>query len=857
MKKEKSKIMNKVKSLIGPIILCAIIVAGILVVINYDDGEEVEETIRVNAYDGSETPVVMENDELKFTLDPTTTQFTLEVKDTGKVWYSNPQDADEDTIALTNEKNKLKSTIAMTYSNTTGLQTLYNNYEYSIEKGIYEIEQGEDYVKVNYSMGDTEKEFVIPPVAKEDDFKKLMENMSKSNANMIQQYYKKYDINDLGKKDNKEELLASYPILEQTPIYVLRDTTKEGMKVKFQTYFEEAGYTYDQYLADKELNHAVKSSDKPIFNANMIYRLDGSDLVVEVPLKELEFKEEYPIYNLTILPYFGAAGKQDTGFMMVPEGGGALIRFNNGKTAQNAYYSNMYGWDMALSRESVVHNTRSTYNTFGISNGDDSFLCMMEDGVAYAAVQADISGRYNDYNYVNAQYSIMLCEQYDVGDIANSSVYVYLKELPDESLVQRYRFVNSGSYVDMAKEYQAYLEDKYEGYFVKQENDTQAPMVLEVVGAIDKVKQVFGVPVSRPWKLTTYEEAGEMVRNLKEEGIENLTVKMTGWCNGGEKQKVLNSVKTISELGSKKDLQNMIQNASANGVDVYLDGITQYAYDSDILDGFSTFRDAARFITKERAELFEYSEITYSAREGIDSYWLLHNEEALKMADNLTKAANEFGAGVSFRDTGMDLSADYYLKNTVSRQAALQKQQEQLRKMADADSNVMINMGNDYAVAYSDVITNMDFKGSEYTILDEAVPFYQIALHGYVDYTGEALNLAGNTEEELLCAAEYGAGLSFTMMQETAFALQKTLYTEYYGSDYTAWHDRMLSIYNRYNEELGHTFDQQIVGHEKLNHEVSCTTYEDGTKVYVNYSYAESETADGVKIPARDYKVVR
>lgn len=864
MKKEKSvrkteikaAVLKQLKSLIFPVILCAIILGGVYVVINYQNVEEEEEIIRINGYEGTSEPIVVENDQLKLTMDPATTQFSLEVKGTGKVWYSNPADAADDPIALTAERGKLQSTLLMSYSVTTGLETQYDNYNYSIKNGIYEIEAGEDYIRVNYSIGNTEKEYIIPPVCTEEDFDRWMSLMDKSGTNMVKQYYKKYDINALGKKDDREALLASYPILETEPIYVLRDSANDSLKSKMEQYFEEAGYTLEDYAEDKELNQAEKSSDKPVFNVNMIYRLEGGDLVVEIPLSELEYKEEYPIYTVTPLPYFGAGGPEDEGYMLVPEGGGAIINFNNGKTAQNSYYANMYGWDMAISRDAVVHNTRAYYNAFGVSQGEDSFLCILEEGVPYASVQADINGRNNSYNYVSAVYSVNLREKYDVGEIANSAVYVYLPELPDETLTQRYRFVDSGSYVDMAKEYQGYLMDKYEGYFTMND-DTETPVAVEIVGAVDKVKQVLGVPVSKPLKLTSYKEAETMIRELQSEGLNNMSVKLTGWCNGGVNQKILKKVKPLSELGGKKDLQSLVSSAQELGIDIYLDGVTQYEYDSNIFDGFFSFTDAARFISKERAELFVYSDVTYAAREGVDSYYLLHNNLALEMAENLAAAAGQYGAGVSFRDTGMDLSADYYEKDTVSRQQAMVRQSEQLKSMADSGMNIMINMGNEYAAVYSDMITNMDLQGSEYTILDAYVPFYQMALHGYVNYTGAALNLAGNTEEELLRSAEYGAGLYFTLMRETAFALQKTLYTEYYGSDYAAWHDRMIDIYTRYNTELGHTFNQEMTGHELITPELSCTTYEDGTKVYVNYSYADATTPDGVNVPARDYKVVR
>ena len=62
--------------------------------------------------------------------------------------------------------------------------------------------------------------------------------------------------------------------------------------------------------------------------------------------------------------------------MFVPEGGGATINFNNGKTNQSTYYANVYGWDMCLSRDAVVHNTRAYYGVYGVSQGDNSFICI-------------------------------------------------------------------------------------------------------------------------------------------------------------------------------------------------------------------------------------------------------------------------------------------------------------------------------------------------------------------------------------------------------------------------------------------------------------------------------------------------
>lgn len=857
-KERRDAVLKEIKAMIFPTVLLAIIALAIVFVMTYQAKPSDEENIPPRAYAGDDKPIVIENSDLKLVMDPLTTTFDVTVKSSGKVWHSVPEDGANDPKAIVETKKKLQSTFLLTYSRQAGLETIYDSYTYSAQNGIYEIETGEDYIRVDYSLGNVEKEYVIPIVAKASELDELFQKMSIKEKDVCKQFYKKYDINNLSKSDakNKDELLENYPIMADEPIYILRDTTREAQKKAMQGYLETAGYTYDMFLADKELNTKESTSDKPIFNATVIYRLDGDDLVVEVPFAEMESKKDYPIYKVCVLPYFGAGGPDDEGYMLVPSGGGSLINFNNGKTAQSVYYANVYGWDMALSRKDVVHDTVATMNVFGIASGKDSFICILEDGASYAGINADVAGRTSSYNYVNAEYNVKSREQYDVGEIANSEVYVFIENLPDESLVQRYSFIDSNSYVDMAKDYQDYLKTTYPGYFALNTNNESTPVTVEIVGAVDKVRQILGVPVSRPLALTTFEEAEEMIAEISNAGINNLSVKYTGWCNGGVNQKYLNSVKVLSDLGGKKDLQKLSKTAKDLGVDLYLNGVTNYEHGSNIFDGFFSYRDAAKFLSKERAELYKYSKVTYAQREGSDTYFLLHASIINEMIDNLSDAAKKYNTNISFEDVGKDLSSDFYKKDYTSREKAKNEQIAKLQAIDDSGMKIMVNGGNSYAIPYADIVTNVDLKGSEYTILDEVVPFYELAIHGYVDYTGAPINASGNIEEAVLEAAEYGAGLSFSFMKESPFTLQKTLYTEYYGSNYDEiWND-MLEIYERYNRELGHTFNQEMVNHDNLSADVSETVYADGTKVYVNYGFEDYVGTD-VKVPARDYLVVK
>lgn len=851
----KKAVIKQLKSMIAPLIILGIIAIGIIVVLFWKKEPEAEQFIEVRNFEDGKSEYVIENDQLKLVMDGETTQFDLTVKSSGKVWHSVPEGVDNDAKALTLEKEKLKSTLLLTYSTINGVDTLYQNSTYSMERKTYQIDESENALTIHYTVGELEKEYIVPPIISEERMNAYLEKMDKNQQMMVKEAYKKYDINNLGKKDNKEELLENYPMLENEICYIIKPTVKGNIRTKMEQYFEEAGYTKQDYVEDKKNDLTQSSSNKPVFNLDMIYRLEGGDLVVEIPLKSLEYKKDYPVIKLCMLPYFGAGGVTDEGYILVPEGGGAIIDFNNGNTAQNGYYANVYGWDDAIDRAAVVHDTHTSFNVFGIAQGKDSFLCILEEGAPRASIQADISGKLSSYNFANVTHDILHREQYEVQDRYTGKMFVYEKELPDEMIRNRYRFVDSGDYVKMAESYHDYLAERTEGGLTLQQ-ETVAPAVIEILCAADKVKQVMGVPVNRPLKLTTFKEARSILDELNQNGIQNMSVKLTGWMNGGVNQKILTDTKLVSALGSRKDLKDLISFAEGAGMDFYLDGNVSYAHDSKTSDGFMVFRDAARFVSDEKAELLPYSTITYGKKKGEDAYYLLRESVIKKAFRNLTKTAESYQANVSLQDIGMNLSSDFREDEPVSRQQALEDQVSLIKELKSSGKKLMTNFGNDYAACYSDLITNMEFSGARYAIINREVPFYQIALHGYVDYTGESINLAQDYEEEVLRCAEYGAGLSFTVMQEASSVLQNTYYSKYFGTDYEGWKDRIVEIYQRYNRELGHTFSQRMVNHIQINDKLMCTVYEDGTKVYVNYSYTDTE-ADGRTIPARDYAVVR
>lgn len=849
---------NEKKSIVGSIlkifIPIAIVAAIVIVILNIEPEEEIKEVLDVYSLSTDESKFVLENDQLKFTLDSATTQFELKVKDTGAVWYSNPQDIDSDTKALPADKSNLNSTLMITYGNMNGVWTNLNNYSLSVEKGIYDIEmlEDEDAVKVNYTIGNIEPKYIIPIAVPEDRMNEFLDKMEKKPKKQILEYYRKYDIEKLKAKDDKDALLLQYPDLEEHPIYALRDNVKPYLKAKIEEYFAEVGYTEEDYEADLARYSQESSQDIPIFNVSVVYRLEGGDLVVEVPYEDIDFKSDYPLTNVEVLPYFGAGGLEDEGYIIVPESGGCVIRFNNQRYDQNVYYSNVYGWDYCTSRKAVVTETRNAFPMFAISKNGNSFMCLLEDGASFANINADVSGRNHNFNHASAGYSVLHYEAYDVGAKSSASFYVFENEVPQVTVKQRYRFVDTDSYVKLANEYGEYLVEKYPGLDKAAGADT--PMVVDVIESVDKVQQKLGVPKSAPFALTTYDQTVEIADSLNELGIDNFDMKISGWMNDGYTHTVLTDVDYISELGGKKKFKNMISSLTGKGIDVYLDGQTEFAYNSGLTDGFVAFRDAARFNTRENAELRDYSIVYYGQDEEAEAYYLLRPQYISDCFNTLTDFAKEYGVNVSLRNTGYILNSDFNPKNLTTREKIIGLQRQDFENAKNSGSKFIINYGNDYAIEYADTITNMDISNTNNAIIDFDIPFYQIAIHDKVNYVGDPINMAEDAVYELLKSAEYGAGLQFQVMASDSSKLQDTKYTCFYGADFSNWKDSIGEIYNRYNSELSGTFDKEITDHYLTGKNVRVTEYENGTKVYVNYGY-ENETVDGVEIPSRDYVV--
>lgn len=823
--------------------------------------EEEQKEIELREYDAEAyagMDFTLESDDLLFELDPDTTQFTVTQKSNGKVWYSSPVGAADDPMADAASKRLMQSAMIIEYTAVNDLKTILNTFEHSLTNGLYTLEKVEDgnAIKVNYSIGKVAKKFFIPIAVPEARMMEYYDQLDRSTQRKVDNGYRKLDINSLLPTDDVDELLALYPDLETNCIYVVRESTKDHQKKALEEAFAALGYTEEDYEKDLLYYPNASSTKNPVYNISIVYRINNNRLEVEIPQQEIEYRTDVPLTKISLLPYFGAGSTEDTGYLLVPEGSGAIIDFNNGKSNLAAYYAQLYGWDYGLKRDVVVDETRVAFPVYGIANGDSSMISVVDSYSTTATIQADVSGRRGSYNSAYVTYDMIHSSQMDISAKSDATVLAFEEGLPEGNIKQCYYFIEGTSYVDMAETYRDYLTEKYPE--LTKVTDAELPVAVEFIGAVDRVKQILGMPVTMPEVLTSFKDAKAILEEMTGAGYKNLSVRYSGWMNGGIDHSIPKDIDLTSGMGGKKALKALLSYAEGNDIDVYLSGRTQNVYDSNIFDGYIKSRDVAKYLSREEVETPEFSHIWFGGlnESRVEAHHLLRPSVCATLMQNLADYAKEYNTGVGYEDAGYLLSGDYNRRRPVTREESMQMQVEKLAAAKENGVPVLLTGGNEYALPYADLITDMDLEGKDYLIFDREVPFYQIAIHGLVNYTGSAMNLSDDPVDVLLKSAESGAGLAFAYIAASADILQDTEYMDFFGANYDGWKDIAKEYYLRYKEEMAGLNDKFIIDHQILAKGVTATTYEDNTVVYVNQN--DSAYDDGtVSIPARDYLVER
>lgn len=804
--------------------------------------------------------LVTENDALALYIDEEETDVAVVDKAGGTIWYTNPPQASEDAGATAYYQRVLKSQLQIQYYNDNVQSGTMDNYNDSIMDGQFTIEYLEDGVTVTYTLGDMgTSSLLLPDAISLENMDKWTEAMSEDAVRKVNRNYTLVDPYNL--TGTTSDYMDTYPGFGTKQFYVLRSGVKDYLREELAGYFEEAGYTRSDYEADLlESGAGEKEIDVPWFTVPLTYRLTEDSLVVSLNPAEVTYNDDgYYLVDIDLLPYFGAQSGDD-GYLFVPDGSGALIYFNNGKYTSSSYSAVVYGTDVSTqvlsgSRSEIDQSLTVKMPVFGIKAGDSAMFAVIEDGAGYANIAADVAGRTSSYNNVYAGFSYLQYGSASLSEMVGANSYQLYGEADFTGIYQvRYFFLNGdeADYSGMAALYRNYLEEK--GILTRNTDETEFPFYAEFIGAVNKYKTILGVKYNAVETLTTYAQAEEILTELELLGVGKPSVIYSGWMNGGLHGTAAVRVSPVSGLEaggvSLKQFQQDMQNA---GVGVYMTVDMQYVYQDKLLDGYSTLQYGPDYFDHSDVKVYSYvladGTVDGKLADLISPYY------AGKVTGVLSKAVQKYGiTGINLGTASNYLYSDFLESRYTDRQKAIELYRESFSALQEQTGAFLGDNSNLYSIQYTEDIINVPFFSNGYQILDEDVPFYEMVLHGYVRYAGEALNMADDYTTVFLKSIECGAGLYYQWIYEDNSVLKETEFDSLYSVNYETWIETAAQDYKELASALAGLENRLIIKHEIVAENVSRTTYEDGTEVYVNYNRQDAAVGN-VTVPARGYTV--
>lgn len=589
------------------------------------------------------------------------------------------------------------------------------------------------------------------------------------------------------------------------------------------------------------------------------YRLSTEGLEVNIPEASIKEWAKCKLVSIEPMPYFDAGSSDEEGYIVIPDGSGALIEFQK-KHLQyfDRYYQSVYGVDPAFASNIKASVMQEEYEDIypyakekvalpivGIHRENQGFLAIITAGDHDANIIASPSGFQNVPLYrASVEFKYRSSDMIFIGDSGIIPVLQGARLIGDRTV--RYVLLEGeeSEYVGMAGVYRNYLMNE-QG--VKEVVQEESPLRIHLVGGVMR-DEIIG---SSYLAMTTFKQAREIIDRFSAAGVQQLELVIEGWSDGGVFGKQPVQFPVAKGLGGTTELKKLIEYAQSKHVQLYLDA--NYVKPFIPSGSYNASKEAIHGMTRQPVKFYEQDPATMQVKEGT-SFHLLNPDKAvnkyLKAELNQFKKLKVDGLHLSYM--GEELYSDLRKSSPIYRKDTIASWREAMEAVRTKVGQVSVDYGLAYTFGYVDRIVNAPMDSSHFIYEGSTIPFYQIALRGLVPYYGEAGNLGVNPQNEMLRMLEYGALPYYQLTYKNSSNLQRTPLEGLLSSDVHDWLEPAAELYNQAEVVLNQVAGKAIINHEQLEKGLYRTTFENGVSIFVNYG-TEAKTVESTRIEAGSF----
>ncbi len=607
-----------------------------------------------------------------------------------------------------------------------------------------------------------------------------------------------------------------------------------------------------------------------------VYITFGEDTITyDVPFEEMSGEGIAKLTAVLLTPFLGASGGEAEfydpetgdygetrakymipGYIFVPDGSGALIRFADNNVAFNPYIGDVYGSDP--STESFYYSEVTDavpiksplMPVFGIVHGNDqaAFVAWADSGAEYLDIIVNPEEakkvKYT-WGYPRFEYNMTY---YQVYDNAGSGYFTLMKEPNKFDVSMTYRFLaGSGDtgykadYVGMALAYREHLIDTG---MITEKTDVSKDIPIRLDFLMSDVKK--SVVGTSQVVVTTVDDVRDILNEMAQMGLTNINSGLIGWQKKAETLAKPAAYKFLSRIGSKSAFTKLIEEFSEKGTDI------SYSRDFVTINKkMMTYQtNSAKHVNTWYLSVDNSTILPENAPIQETGYAL--PKRTAEWIEKLSEKADDHSD--SFTITG----ASSVLVSTYDRNGVVTSLTEAEKLISDAcakaSENMKLNLEtpNMYLWKYMDRFLKAPVGTSQYVFETDSVPFLQIVLHGTTEIYGPYSNFSFYTQSDILRMIDYNISPSFVFTKEPSYLLADTVSSDMYSTEYAQYRDLAVSVYKKVNEILSEVQGYSWTDRTVLESGVIANTYtkNGATKtVYVNYTDQEV-SCNGTTVPA-------
>lgn len=583
------------------------------------------------------------------------------------------------------------------------------------------------------------------------------------------------------------------------------------------------------------------------FTVPVEYSVYDSVFSAEILAEKITEDADFLINTIELLPFFGAGSIKEDGYMLVPDGSGAIINFNNGKTELDQYSKQVYGDDLAIKNDTLELNKQNILlAAFGIKKNSSAFIANISEGAGCAKINAAISGQFCSYNRIYASFcfrnvqSIKINEQTSGGV---SGMFSAVNTASSKKFSVNYTILETqrADFSGMAQ----VTNERLKKSGVDAENKSR--VVLDFYGGVQKEKAFLGIRYTGIEQLTSYNDVLNIIADCENAGIENVEGALRYFNADFINGKLSSGFKYSSKLGKKSDYKKLCEKKNIFPL------ISANKYSKGTLK-YNHFFTSALGLDLVSVKLYDYSIQNRAYDEKQNPYYLLPYTQMGKVTKELNKSIKKQNLNGVLLDGLVNMQYSDFSKKGILKDGVSEIVTDMLESIKSKNVRQMMSAPNDYAWSYADVITDLPMTSSGYGLFDYDVPFCQMVLHGLVDYTSASVNLYAMSRQQLLQHIRTGSQLKFSVLKNGGKSITGTELEYLNAADFNNLKKAIFDWYETVNGAAEKILDAGMISYSE-NNGVSATKYDNGVTVYVNTTDEES-IVNQTKIPAMDYVIV-